>query len=150
LGGESSRSSGERRGGVDVIVDTNMFMLMGRGLPVLAWIEELLDAKVNVVCTKKALLELEKLSKQGGARGRQAALAMRIAESACSEVVEAEAETADKEIVSVAVERAARGSVVVVATSDRRLRRALRKAGIPTAYYRESQEKLEIERAPLL
>jgi len=133
-----------------VIFDTNMFMLMAEGVPVIEWIEELIDTKPVVLCPEGVFKELESLTEQGGALGRRASFARELALRYCERRERYETGSVDKEIIAVAVQEKEKGSTVIVATSDRSLRKALREIGISTIFYRESQDKLEIEHAPLI
>ena len=133
-----------------VIVDTNMLMLMAEGVPVIDWIEELIDTKPVILCPEGVVRELESLKERVGVLGKKASFAHELARRYCERREGYGSSSVDKEIIALAVQEKEKGNTVIVATSDRNLRRTLREIGISTIFYRESQNKLEIERTPLI
>ncbi|MEM1619496.1 MAG: hypothetical protein QXU97_00370 [Fervidicoccaceae archaeon] len=137
--------------GVLLLLDSNALLMRAEGLPVEEALSELLDVKPRVLCPRAVIEELVSLRARGGELGRRAERALEIAARICSDTPAAEkAEKADEALLELALELRESGAIVVVATSDRELRGRLRRAGVPTLFYRESQRRFELEREPLI
>ena len=132
---------------VVVLVDTNMLIMMAKGIVSTSHFDLTLDFRYKLVTTRAVIRELEKLASAGGGKavGRAASRALRLLDELGVEVVEALAEDADDSIEEAAFRLKSGGARVLVATSDRSLRRRLRLHGIPTLYYRRSKGLLEAE-----
>ncbi len=132
-----------------IILDTNMLLLLYRGKQVFDNIEEKLAIKPDYICPETVVLELEKFSKEKNSNARIAKRVIENLDKLCRRTP-SKSPSADKDIIIQSLELQEKGHIVIVATNDRDLRRKLREAGIPTAYYRESQDRIEIEYIPLL
>ncbi|MEB2836694.1 MAG: hypothetical protein GSR80_000644 [Desulfurococcales archaeon] len=139
------------RKGVVVILDSNTLMMMAGGLVAPSTIAEALEASYILVAPTAVKAELERLAAghPRTATRRLAGTALRLAGSLGVRWLEALSNDADDAIEELARALRGEGCRVIVATSDRALRRRLRRLGIPTLYYRESEGRLEAEWAPL-
>ncbi len=128
---------------IKVLLDTNILMLIGRGIDVFTQIEELLDTKPEYYVIKPVIWELKKIAVHGGVKERKAAkLALELVRRKCR-IIETSlppGKTVDDLLLETALEKG-----FIVATSDRGLRRRLRKAGIPEIYFREEKQLLEAQ-----
>ncbi len=126
-----------------VLLDTNMLMLNARGIDVFEQIGDLLLSNPEFYVVKPVIDELEAIKSRGGVKERKAAdLALELVRRKCR-VIDVErkpGESVDDIIVRVAAEKG-----FIVATSDRELRRKLRRKGIPEIYYREEKQLLEAQ-----
>ncbi len=126
-----------------VVLDTNMLMLLHSGVDVLGTLEEALETKPRYLVPSLVVEELEKISEKGTPKERRAArFALSVIQRLGLEVV-----NVDKlpgEGVDDAIARFARENGYIVATSDRGLRRKLRRMGVLDAYYRESERRVEL------
>ena len=126
-----------------VLLDTNILMLIGRGIDIFTQIEELLDTKPEYYVIEPVVKELEKIFAHGGVKERKAAkLALELVKKKCR-VIEVSL-SPDKSVDDLLLEIALREGFIV-ATNDRELRRRLREAGIPEIYFREEKQLLEAQ-----
>jgi len=143
---------GHGKGVVIVIVDTNTLILMARGLIAPSMIGDALDASYKLVAPRDVERELERLSEAHPRPlvRRYSKAALELARRLGVEWVEAGGwGDVDDSIEALARALRAEGARVVVATSDRGLRRRLRRIGIPTLHYRESEGMLRMDWSPL-
>ncbi|MFN4046377.1 MAG: PIN domain-containing protein [Acidilobaceae archaeon] len=134
------------RGGVTLILDSNMAMYIVRGLVTLSSIGGALDSMFNVIVPVAVLRELESIASSQSYRGRVALRALEALRNMAS-TVETLSTNPDDAIVEAALKL--KDCRVVVATSDRELRKRLRTHGISTLYYRKSKGGVELEWSPL-
>jgi len=134
-----------------VILDSNTLIMMASGAVAPSMIGEALGAAYDLYATDSVLEELERLAATHPRQTvrRLAAGALRLAERLGVKALETGVRDADDSIEAAARSLRAEGLRVVVASSDRTLRRRLRKLGVPTLYYRESEGILELEWEPL-
>jgi rRNA-processing protein FCF1 len=132
-----------------VLVDTNAWLKLVDGRGFIDEIEEALDIKPIFYCTESVLRELRDKSGLKGAIGTKARKALELAEKICKSI-KVDGGSADKDIINTALEYRSKGYTVIVVTSDRELRRKLRKYHIITMYYREKQDRFELEDNPVL
>ncbi len=132
-----------------VLMDTNALLMMMERTGLFECIEESLETKPIYACTESVVKELEEIKRRGGPLSWKASLALEKIVPACR-ILSRKASNTDDDIVENAIEARDEGYHVIVATSDRDLRKKLRKHGIPTAYYRESQRRFELDYKPLL
>jgi rRNA-processing protein FCF1 len=143
---------GRGKGVVVVIVDTNTLILMARGLIAPSMIGEALETSYKLVAPRGVRRELERLAEAHPRPlvKRYSKTALELARRLGVEWVDAEAgRDVDDSIEALARALKAEGARVVVATSDRGLRRRLKRLGIPTLYYRESEGMLQVDWSPL-
>ncbi len=125
---------------IGVLLDTNILLLIGDGVDVFSQIEELLLTKPTYYVIKPVIEELEKLSRsRKPSLRRKARLALELARRLCV-VIEPPRilPSVDDMIAETALIHG-----LIVATSDRGLRRKLREKGVPEIYYREEKHMLE-------
>jgi len=128
---------------IGILLDTNILMLIGRGIDIFTQIEELLDTKPEYYVIEPVVKELEKIVAHGGVKERKAAkLALELVKKKCR-VIEISL-SPDKSVDDLLLEIALREGFIV-ATNDRELRRRLREAGIPEIYFREEKQLLEAQ-----
>ena len=128
---------------IGVLLDTNILMLIGRGIDIFTQIEELLDTKPEYYVIEPVVKELGKIIAHGGVKERKAAeLALELVKKKCR-VIEVSL-SPDKSVDDLLLEIALRKGFIV-ATNDRELRRRLREAGIPEIYFREEKQLLEAQ-----
>ncbi len=126
-----------------ILLDTNILMLIGRGIDIFTQIEELLDTKPEYYVIEPVVKELGKIIAHGGVKERKAAeLALELVKKKCR-VIEVSL-SPDKSVDDLLLEIALRKGFIV-ATNDRELRRRLREAGIPEIYFREEKQLLEAQ-----
>jgi len=131
---------------ITVLLDTNMLLLMARGVRVLELIEEKMLTKPRYIVITPVYNELVKIASSGKpSLSRMARLALDIVSKYC-ELVEYPVKPGEK--VDDAILRYALENNVVVATSDRELRRRLREHGLPEIYLREESWRIEVEGVP--
>ena len=126
-----------------VLLDTNILMLIGRGIDIFTQIEELLDTKPEYYVIEPVVRELEKIVAHGGVKERKAAkLALELVKKKCRviEVLLSPDKSVDDLLLEIALRKG-----FIVATNDRELRRRLREAGIPEIYFREEKQLLEAQ-----
>ena len=126
-----------------VLLDTNILMLIGRGIDIFTQIEELLDTKPEYYVIEPVVKELEKIVAHGGVKERKAAkLALELVKKRCRviEISLSPDKSADDLLLEIALREG-----FIVATNDRELRRRLREAGIPEIYFREEKQLLEAQ-----
>ena len=145
---EADRLGGCKR--IVLILDTNMAIYMAQGLFSADSILDALGFPYLILVTPPVLEELRRIASSGRpSEARRASRALEVLErEGYIEAGEA-GERADDSIVSLAVKLKSSGCRVVVATSDRELRRRLRSLGVPTLYYRESRGSVEVEWEPI-
>lgn len=126
-----------------VVLDTNILMLLHGGVDVLGTLEDVLEARPRYLVPSLVVEELERISEKGSPKERRAArFALSLIQRLGLEVVEVE--RLPGEGVDDAIARFARDNGYIVATSDRELRRKLRRMGVLDAYYRESERRVEL------
>lgn len=128
---------------IGVLLDTNILMLIGRGIDIFTQIEELLDTKPEYYVIEPVVKELEKIFAHGGVKERKAAkLALELVKKRCRviEISLSPDKSADDLLLEIALREG-----FIVATNDRELRRRLREAGIPEIYFREEKQLLEAQ-----
>ena len=126
---------------IGVLLDTNILMLIGRGIDIFTQIEELLDTKPEYYVIGPVVKELKKIISHGGVKERKAAkLALELVKKKCRviEVSLSPNKSADDLLLEIALREG-----FIVATNDRVLRRRLREAGVPEIYFREEKQLLE-------
>ena len=126
-----------------VLLDTNILMLIGRGIDIFTQIEELLDTKPEYYVIGPVVKELKKIISHGGVKERKAAkLALELVKKRCRviEISLSPDKSADDLLLEIALREG-----FIVATNDRELRRRLREAGIPEIYFREEKQLLEAQ-----
>ncbi len=126
-----------------VLLDTNMLMLIGKGIDVFTQIEDLLEAKVEFYVIKPVLKELEKIATKGNLKERKSArLALNLINKYCKVIeIEKPSGTSVDELLAYLASRQG----FIVATNDKELRRKLRERGIPEIYFREEKHLLEAQ-----
>jgi len=138
--------------GVVIVVDTNTLILMARGFIAPSMIGEAVEASYRLVAPLEVKRELERLAESHPrpAIRRYSRTALELAGRLGVEWVEVGGGgDVDDSIEALAAGLRAEGARVIVATSDRGLRRRLRRRGIPTLYYRESEGILQVDWSPL-
>ena len=132
-----------RLGRPTVVLDTNMLMLLHQGVDVIGALEEALNTKPRYVVPDLVVEELERIAERGSPKERRAArFAMSVIERLGLDVVRVERRPGES--VDDALARYAKEHGYIVATSDRELRRKLRRMGVLDAYYRESENRVEL------
>lgn len=135
---------------LNVVVDTNFIVQLGEGSITLTMLEDAIVSSYRLVVPRGVLDEAERLSKRAGkAVSRRAARGLEIIRRAGFAVAEhSRGIPADKAVIEVAYRLKREGVRVIVATSDREVRRTLKSIGIPTIYFRESERLLEADWLP--
>ena len=135
---------------VAVILDTNTLLLMAGGLVSPEMLYSVVESGADLIVPSQVLEELRSILSRGGLRGKRARLALEIAGRLGAREAPVPLEgSADRAVEALARELLGRGCRVMVATSDRSLRRRLRRAGVPTVYYRASEGRLEADWLPI-
>ncbi|MGC9071662.1 MAG: PIN domain-containing protein [Acidilobus sp.] len=134
---------------VTILLDTNFLLMMARGSIPPSSIGDVVKASYAMVTTSAVVKELELIKGHGDLIAREASFAFQLIERLGVTVVDVKAAEADRSLLLLASSMKERGETVIVATSDKGLRRLLRKAGVPTLYYREEGSTIEIEWEPL-
>lgn len=148
---EANRLGARQR--ITLLMDTNMVIALATGLIAPTHIIEALESSYSIIIPRSVLRELEKLEKTAP-RPTVSRAARRTIDFLSSRridyaVVESRVpDNVDDDIVALALDLKAKGARVVVATSDRGLRRRLRSHGVPTLYYRETEGLLEVDWLP--
>jgi rRNA-processing protein FCF1 len=129
-----------------VVLDTNMLMMIPRGLDIFHGIEEILATNILFIIPRPVLDELEKLaSNKSSSQSRAARSAIKAAFSGRAIIEEIPRITGDVDT-DIALYAAHRGCFV--ATNDRRLRKLLRSMGVPDIHLREAEGILEASFIP--
>jgi len=119
---------------VKVLLDSNFLMVPAQfHVDIFQGLESALNTRIECLILPQTLEELERLAARRGKRGREAQLALRLADR-CT-VLSGKAKpgkAADDTILEVATDER-----LVVATNDSALRKRLREAGIAVAYLRK-------------
>lgn len=125
-----------------ILFDTNMLLLVANSINVFEQIEERIGVKPDYIVLKPIIGELEKLVKSGKPSiSRKARFALSIVKEYCRIIdVDLEYSSIDDLIIKYAEK-----NKVVVATCDKKLRRELRKRGLPNIYLREEKMMIETE-----
>ncbi len=124
-----------------VLLDTNMLMLIGKGIDVFDQISEILVTKPEFYIVKQVINELNKIKEKGGIKERKTVeLVLRLIKEKCKiiNIDVKEYASVDDLILELASEEG-----YIVATNDRELRKKLRKKGVPQIYLREEKYLLE-------
>ncbi len=125
---------------IGVLLDTNILLLLGDAVDVFEQIEALLLTKPRYYVIAPVLEELRRIAERASpALRRKARLALSVVEKKCI-VIEPPRRLPSVDDMLV---ETARLHGFVVATSDRELRRKLRRNNIPEIYYREEKRMLE-------
>jgi rRNA-processing protein FCF1 len=127
-----------------VLVDTNAWLILAEGRGFIDEIGEALETKPDFYCTRSVIRELREKALYKGTTGIKAKRALELAEKYCK-VIEIDGGSADKDILNISLEYKKEGYVIIVVTSDRKLRKKLREHNITTMYYREKQDRFELE-----
>ncbi|MCE4628470.1 MAG: PIN domain-containing protein [Desulfurococcales archaeon] len=134
-----------------IIIDTNLLIYMAKGLVSPSMILEAVERSYKLIVCNQVVRELETLSerapKLSTRRLSRKALSLLGSLNAC--IAECPGEEADDAVLLLAISLARSGTPVILATSDRGLRRRARSHGVPTLYYRESEGRLETDWEPL-
>lgn len=126
-----------------VLLDSSFILsLVQLGFDAVAMLEDSLDTKLEPCVLTETLRELKRISARGGKKGREAQLALRIAER--YSVLNWPERTAS---VDQAIAQAAGRLGCVVATNDLRLKRELRASGVAVAFIRKDK-RIEVEGWP--
>jgi len=131
-------------GRIAVLLDANSLILMLMGKQLFEDIERILESIPEYICPDAVVNELRSISERGGDVGRAAKSALEVVGKKCI-VLETGEKSGDRAIIELAEELTRGGRKVIVATSDRELRRRLSSLGVKTVYYRESQHRFEAE-----
>ncbi|MEB3779378.1 MAG: hypothetical protein GSR85_04015 [Desulfurococcales archaeon] len=135
---------------VIVILDANTLIYMAEGLMPPSLIDSVLDTGYRMVTLGEVVGELRRLRDKRGKTGKLASKALELMERLEINIISPISDaSADDAIEAKALELKRRGYRVIVATSDRELRRRLKRHGIPTLYYRESRGAPELEWLPI-
>ena len=135
---------------IAVIADTNFLMYMAEGLIAPSQIIEALEASYDIIVPSFIVRELERIA-TSAPQAKVRKTAKRVLDLLSRgkiphKIVEAPIYgEVDASLIQLALAFKSQGLSVIVATSDRPLRKRLRKAGIPTLYYRESSSELEVD-----
>ena len=135
---------------VIVLLDTNTIMYMAEGLIPPSLMDRAIEASYRLITLRQVLEELKVIRARGGKAGRLASRALELVGVMDIVVIDYEHKGGvDNALEAAAVELKKAGYRVIVATSDRLLRKRLRRHGIPTLYYRESRGAPELDWNPL-
>lgn len=139
---------------VVILVDTNAVLLVGAGYDLFEDLGERLGARFTCLVIPRILDELLDIWHQlRPSDRRKARLGLSLVLSRCAidpYVCRDEGKDVDEALVKCAIKLKKEGLMVLVATSDRELRRRLRKLGVPSVYLREESGMFEVEWDPLL
>ena len=133
-----------------VLLDSNFLMYMASGMITPSMILDAIEHKytlATLTCVISELSRVEATSPQLKYR-RLASRALELIKELGVTIIDVRAEglaAVDDVIVETAKALKSRGCRVVVGSNDRDLRRRLRRLGIPTMYYRESEGILEVD-----
>ncbi len=140
---------GNSEGVAKIILDTNFLIMMVRGLITPSMISEAVDLSYQLLAPQAVKEELERLSSSAPKEStrRFATKALELTRRLGVKFVDSKysGPDADDAVEALALDMKARERYVFVATSDRELRRRLRRLGIPSIYYRESEGRLETD-----
>ncbi len=146
---EIDRLGNSKRVRAIVIVDTNFLIMMAKGLIAPSMVSEVLEISYAFISPVAIKIELKRLAEKSpkSSMRRLAEKALEIAEKIGVEFLDGKYASmkADDAVQALALDLKSSRKYVLVATSDRELRRRLRILGIPSIYYRESEARLEIE-----
>jgi len=139
---------------VALIADSNFLIMLANGTIAPSQIIEALESSYTLLVPKSVIEELRRVARSApqASTRRLASRALWLLES--GKITYKLLEDAppkgdiDDHLVELAAGLAREGSIVVVATSDRGLRRKLRMRGIPSLYYREDEGGLRVEWLP--
>ncbi|MCE4612622.1 MAG: hypothetical protein F7C07_02170 [Desulfurococcales archaeon] len=145
-----TRSREERREAFKVVIDTNFIVQLGEGSITLGMLEDALVSRYELIVPASVLDEARRLfGMTGKTISRKVVKGLEIIERKGFSIAEhSRSLSADKAVIEVAYRLKKDGKRVVVATSDREVRRVLRKIGVPTVYLRESKGLLEVDWLP--
>ena len=135
---------------VTIIIDTNTLMLVGKGYQFFEDVARIIGLKFRCVVPMAVIEELMRIwHVLSIAERRRARLGLSLLLSRCPLVNgNMRYGKVDDVIVDYALQLRRNGHRVYVATSDRELRRRLRKLGIPSIYFREESRSFEAEWEP--
>ncbi len=136
---------------IALILDTNFLILMVDGVITPTHILEALEYPYEALVPDTVVSELSRLS-EGAPKAstrRKARKALALLEKLSYQVIEApEVGDVDDSIILLAINLVKESRPVVIATTDRGLRRRARQHGIPTLYYRRTESRLEADWIP--
>lgn len=116
---------------LNVLLDTSFLLaILELHINLDSELDRILDEKYEIMIPEAVLDELKKIAEKNDKRGRMANLALRIASA--YRIIREKGE-ADDVLINLALSK----RKVIVATSDRNLRKRLRRLGIPTIYVRQ-------------
>ena len=146
---EANRLGNSERVKTVIIIDTNFLIMMVKGLITPSMISEAIDLSYEMIspeAVRRELLELAERSTKTSLR-KHAKRALELAEKMKIKFIDDKYENmkADDAIQALALDLKPIRKYIFVATSDRELRRRLRRIGIQSIYYRESERRLELE-----
>jgi len=135
---------------VAVVADSNFLILLAEGKITPSMIIEAVDYAYELYVPRAVLEELSRIESSAPQLKvrRLAARARRLLEEGViqARIVEEDAhEPVDDYLVNLALRMKRDGLEVIVATSDRELRRKLRRRGVPSLFYREEGRRLVAE-----
>ena len=135
-----------------VLLDSNILMYMAAGIVAPSMLGEAVGFKAKLATTAAVVEELKRLSESHPRPKvrRRARAALDLVARLGLEILDYRLGDADDTLEAAALDAKGEGLPVFVATSDRTLRRRLRRHGVPSIYYRESSGRLEAEWEPLL
>ena len=122
-----------------ILLDTNFLMIPVQfGVDIFKEIERILPVKYELVTISPVVEELKQISSGRNRDSRAARVALQLIEQKSIKVLPTKEKEADKALLGLAKDS------VIVATSDRELRKILGKEGVPVIYLKEKSH-LEIE-----
>lgn len=120
---------------MNLLLDSSFILsLVELGFDAVAMLEDSLDMKLEPCVLTETLRELKRISARGGKRGREAQLALRIAEKYSALNWPERTASVDE-----AIAQAAGRWGCVVATNDMGLKRKLRASGVAVAFIRKDK-----------
>ncbi len=131
-----------------VLADTNFLIMIVKGEITPTLILDTLERSYALLVCDTIVSELKQLSTSAPhlSTRRAAKRALEILNNIPNTcIIECPEGKADDSILLAALYLKDGGTSVVLATSDRELRRRARQVGIPTLYYRESERRLEVD-----
>ncbi len=134
---------------VKVLLDTNFLILMAKGLVTPSMLESAIPALYELETTSAVVSELDEMSSRRDLLSRYAAAAKELLGKLKVRVVPTDEHDGDSSLLKYSQQLKARNYTVVVATVDSELRKALKKAGIPTLYLKGRKRALSIDWSPV-
>jgi rRNA-processing protein FCF1 len=136
---------------IKVILDTNILMLMAKGVIAPTHFRESVQARLEFVTCEQVIAELGYLAKNAKSliTRKNARSSLQLIDTLHVRIVKCPGEKADDALIMYAAMLKRSEHRVIVASNDKTLRRRARLLGIPTLYYRESERILELDWEPL-